>query len=156
MEIEREVVGDFGSVEDLVEVRFVARTEEDVVVGDLGVAPLDPEVDDKERHAEALALEARGFALGVGVVAEQGVVGVDHIGVGGDGVEIAVPAVGGGHPGDPAVGGVDPFHRRVEPDLAAELLEELDQRRDQRAGAALDEEDPPVALEIVDQGVDRR
>ncbi len=67
-----------------------------------------------------------------------------------------MPAVGGGHPGDPAVRGVDPLHRRVEPDLAAEFVEELDQRRDQRSGAALDEEDPPVAFEIVDEGVDRR
>ena len=56
--------------------------------------------------------------------------------------------------GDAAVGGPDLFDRGVQSQLAAELLEELDQRPDQRPGSAFDKEHSPVAFEVVDQGVD--
>ena len=81
MQVEGEIVRQAVAPEDVLEQRFVTRAEEDVVVGDLCVAPADAEVDDEERHAEAFALEPRSLALGVAVVAEQVVVGVDDVGV---------------------------------------------------------------------------
>jgi hypothetical protein len=75
------------------------------------------------------ACQPGGLRAGVRLALEQGAVGVDDVGVGGHGVEVAVPAVGGADAGDPAVRGVDAFDGRAEPDGAAELLEELDERR---------------------------
>src|ERR1051325_8048063 len=47
--------------------------------------------------------------------------------------------------------GADVLDRRGEPELTAQLAEQIDQRLDERAGAAAREEHAPGALEVVDQ-----
>ena len=88
------------------------------------------------------------------MVAEQRLVGVHHVGVRRDGVEVGAPAVLGADAGDAAVGRLDALDAAADLDRAAEVLEQSDHALDQGAGAAAREPHAPLLLERVDQRID--
>ena len=49
----------------------------------------------------------------------------------------------------------DPIDRRIEPECAAEVVEQPHEAANQRAGASLGKEHAPLSLDPVDQRVDR-
>ena len=53
MEIEREVLCQDSVFKDIVEKAFVAGTEPDGVVGEIGVGPVGSKVDEEKGHAVA-------------------------------------------------------------------------------------------------------
>jgi hypothetical protein len=77
-------------------------------------------------------------------------------GVARDHVEGRAPAVRRDDGADAAVAGLDRLDVAAETDRAAELAEPLHERPHEGAGPAEREEDAPLALEVVDQRVDRR
>jgi hypothetical protein len=154
MKIEREVLCEVRALEDLADQLLVARAEDDGVVLELGVLPLQPEVDDEQAHAETLALDGLGRRLAAAVVAQQLVVGVDHVAVAGDQTEGVLGAVLQPDAGDAALGGGDAVDRRVQPHLPAQILEQPHHAANEGAGAAAREPHAPLPLQRVDQGVD--
>src|SRR5690606_8941972 len=130
-----------------------AWSEQDHVMGNARPAALDPEVDDEQRRAEALAGEAPGHRPPARVGAEQVAVGVDYVGIAGDGVEPAAPAAARLDLARASRRGVDPHDRVVQPDLAAELLEVAHHAGDDTLGAAASPPHARVLFELVEQGV---
>lgn len=57
MEIEREVLSQDSVFKDIVEKAFVAGSEPDGVVGEVGVGPVGSKVDEEKRHAVTHRIE---------------------------------------------------------------------------------------------------
>ncbi len=112
-------------------------------------------MDDEQRGAEALRLQAPRRRPPPCVVLQQFAVGVDDVGVGGHRVEGLERPVAVNKAGHLAVLGGDLAHRIVEQERAAQVLEQFDQGPHQGVGAALGEPNPAAPLQGVDQGVDR-
>ena len=89
-------------------------------------------------------------------MAEQPLVGVDHIGVGGDRIGIEAPTVTRDHRLRPPFGQLDARHLGVQLQLAAEVFEQLDHALHQRSGAAAWKPDAALPFQRMDQCVDRR
>ena len=79
-----------------------------------------------------------------------------HVAVAGHDVEVGAPAVGSGQTHDAPVAGADPLHRAVQAQRPPQVLEETHESGDHLSRASFREEDAPVALELVDEGVDGR
>ena len=143
-------------MEDVPQQATVPRAEEHRVVRQVGPAAVGAEVDEEQGHRPVHAPQPRcrpparrdaGVEPGVGVV-EVGV--RDH-----DVERLARQGVGGDQVARPVARlDLDAPDRRVEPQLAAEVHEELRQGTHEGPGTAAREEDAPVPLEEVDQRVD--
>ncbi len=83
------------------------------------------EVDDEQRHAVSLALEAVALDHAMGVMTEQLAIGMHHVGVGGHQVRLELAAIGQADAGGPIAFGEDALHRRVQAHFAAEVGKEL-------------------------------
>jgi hypothetical protein len=154
VEVEGEVLGQSSVVENIVEKPLVAGAEPDGVMGEFGISAVGTEIDQKKRHAVAHPAEA-----GVGPFAAVGggdafLVKVGDIGVGDH--DLGAEHFAGAETdadGGP-VFNEEFLDRGVETEFAAEILEEFHEGLDEGAGSADGEVDAPLALEIVDHGVD--
>ena len=156
VEVEGEVLGQDPVVEDVVEQSLVAGAEPDGVVGKFRIGAVGPEIDEKKGHAVAHFFEP---TVGPFVAHRRGdflTVEIGHIGVRDDHLGAK------GFPGAKTDSGHSVIfdeklvNRSVEAKLTAQVLEEFDEGLHEGAGAPHGKVHAPLALEVVDHGVDRR
>jgi len=157
VQVEGEVLRERLRAEHLIEEPAIARPHQDLVVRDVLVRAVRPEVDDHQRHrilhpvdlpVRVLPAPARRDQPLIG----EGDVAVAHHRIGGQRLPAREPDPVG-LPGALVDG--DLLDRRVEAELAPEVREAAHETIHERARAAHREPDPPLLLEVVDQRVDR-
>jgi len=155
MQVEGEIIGQGLTLENLVDQLTVARPETHRVMLQVLMAALEAEMDNEQRHRETLAGEPFGLIATTLLMPEQLLVGVDHIGVGGDRIGIEAPTVTRDHRLRPPFGQLDARHLGVQLQLAAQVLEKPDHPLYQRTGTAARKPDTALALQRMNQRVDR-
>ena len=120
------------------------------------MAALEAEMDDEQRHGETLAGEPFGLVATTLLMPEQLLVGVDHIGVGGDRIGVEASTVTRDHGLRASARQLDPRDLGVQLQLAAQILEQPDHALHQRPGAAAGKPDAALTLQRVDQRIDGR
>ena len=153
VEVERGVAGELAAIVNVAEQALVARTEQDHVVGDVGEAAFEPEVEHEQRWRIALFDERPDPRWAPGVAFDQAIT-VDDIAVRGHRVGLRPPARTGADGAGAIVADLDRFDRIVEPEHATEPFEQGDHPGDEGVGATFGEPHAAVPLELVDQRVD--
>lgn len=157
VQVEREVLGQIAVGEDLAQQALVVLAEDDVVMGQpyVAILALRPKVDDKKRHAVLLALDP-GVAVVAAILGGDEVeVGPGHIGVADHGIGGMQAAIGQAHAGHPPALGEDFFDFCAQINRAAQFREQAAHRCDDGAGAADGVMDAPLALQVVDEDIER-
>src|SRR5829696_7524713 len=161
VQVEREVVAQILPGEDIHQQPLVARAEDDVVMGQgraiaAAVLSVRSEVDDNERHRIAQPCQ---FAVGVAGPRrwwqEPGVCS-GYIRVADDDIGSYLLTVAETDAGYPALVDQNLPDFGVEPQGASQLAQEASHGLDNGPRAAQGVPDAPLALQIVDQGVDAR
>ena len=154
MEIERKVLREDPIFENVIEQTFVAGAEPDGVVGKIGVGPVRAEINEKKRHAVTHRIK---FSVGPFMSCGCGNFFL---------IEVCDVCIRYDHIGAKRFARAEPDSCRrtvfyeelidggVETNLSAQILQKFDQGLDQGSGSAHGEVNAPLALEIVDHGVD--
>jgi len=156
VEIEREVVSQDSVFKDIVEKAFVAGSEPDGVVGEVGVGPVGSKVDEEKGHAVTHRIE---FAVSPFMSSGCGyffLIEISDVGIGDN--DVSAKRFARAEPDSRRRPVFDEklVHGGVEANFAAKILKQFDQGLNQGSGSTHCEVNAPFALEIVNHGVDGR
>ena len=149
--VEPDILGQ--AYEYLIKQFAVTGSKQDRMVRDVGPRSPGREVHHEQRRRKAPPPQARCRPPAALVL--HPVVGPNHVAVGDHRVKRSGPPAPRAYRLRAALVDVDCLHRVAKPELAAEPLEQRHHARNQPIGAAAREPHPAVALELVDQRVNR-
>ncbi len=154
MQVEREVLGQAITIEDLIDQFTVARAEADGVVSQLVMMMIQAKIEHKQGVAHALVLQCLSLSHRRGMLTQQIMVGVNHVCVGGDGAGREYPAIFEMDSRNPVFLRFQPGHAGIQFHFATQILEQFHHALHQCARAAAREPDPPFTFQRMNQRVD--
>ena len=155
VEVEREIVRQVRASEDLRDQLLVPRAKANRVVANILILSVGREIGNEERHGEPLLLKALADLPASRGLAKQLLIRVDNVRVRSDGVEVLFETAFGAHSFEFAAHLGNFFHRVANDGLAAQILEQLAEPAHERSRAAARKPDTPLALQRMDEGIDR-
>ena len=160
VQILREILGEDLALENVGQQFLVARTQNDVVMAQIGIAIPHriAKIDHHQRHALLAKLDHRIAVDPPMRLVDQAQIGGGIIRVGDNQISLDLLAGCQRDPGREALPThfrhIDPVNLRVQVHRAAQLLELGDEGRDQRAGAAHREMHTPGLLHEMNHRID--
>ena len=154
MEIEREVLGKDAIFKNVVEEAFVAGTEPDRVVGQIGIGAVGAEIDQEEGHAVVHFFQLFVGPFVAGFLGNFFAVEICDIGIGDHDLGTERFSRSKADPGGGAIFQKEFVHGGVQSDFSSEILEKFDEGLNESPGSSHRKVNAPLALEIVDHGVD--